>query len=413
MQEYKRLKPSSKRLFTDRIYKEKMEFFEQQSIDLQDYYSTDSSLEGKSEYKFGKQYKWIKASCGLHMKLSRIKSQQCKLCHHQSHLRGFEKVGVEVVGKLEHSSYLIKLSCGHVKKSPPVGINYNEYCFNCKIDKIVSRFPVGSAILWFQDKGLNVKVLLPCGHAVTRKTNEKSSVSCPDCSKEDRQKVLDSVNAIVNADGSYLLSCGHSTGRINWKNLPDYKCPSCAKKQIADRGIQYGLQPTYEYDSETKAHGFILPCGHKRFIRANSIHYVPECKVCGDGHYNRPSDMYLVVCNTEDGIILKFGVANNTFDRIKEFTGGNNIGALVLASVGFKTKFDAIRVEKQLHAKYKGFRLDSNFVKKYLVCGFTECYPPEMMDTLSAEFSKLQEIYAYSNRYGLVSEYKKDKCQIK
>lgn len=406
MQEYKRLKPFEKGLFTGLIRKEKAENIQNSEQKLEQFYCEDSSKEGKKEVHFGKTYTWKKAECGLHMKLGRTDSLQCRVCIHQSHLNGFANIGVQVLSKLTHNRYWVKLGCNHKKESAPVGAAYNEYCFECKKESILKRFPEESVILWFENNGADVKVFLPCGHVVLRKTGDKSKVFCVECSSNVKKELLKSVGAVPKGNNRYALSCGHSTGIVDWQRLSNYSCTACLKTKVADRGRQYGLAPTYEYDSTSKRHEFTLPCGHNQYIRTNSISSVPECKVCGKGHYHKASDMYLVMCFSSDGAILKVGVANDTFARIKEFTAGKETNTLVVASVGFKSKFDAIKAEKQLHKKYKNKALKSSIAKKHVVCGFTECYPTSLLSQLGKEFSLLQNIYAHSNRYEIVSEYK-------
>jgi len=406
MQEYKRLKPFAKGLFTGLIREEKMQKMIADANELDKFYSTDLTLEGKKADIDGRTYTWVVADCGVHAKLTRTSSTHCRKCAQQKHLDDFSKAGQKVIGRLSIKHYLVELPCGHLKESQPLGYKHVDYCAECKKEAALSRFPIGSATLWFQDKGQNMMVALPCGHTALRKTHGEGSVYCKECNSTEKQAVLDSVSATENPDGTFKLSCGHDTGHVNWKGLGKYKCKTCLMTDIANSGIKFGLTPTYNYSTDLKAHEFVLQCGHRQYVRASSIDKVPVCKVCGKGHYHKPSDMYLIACNTGDGLFLKFGVANDTSARIREFTAGKNIPTFLISSVGFKSKFDAIKVEKALHKKYKESALDRNFVRKHLVCGFTECYPSEMMDTLLGEFRELTKIYAYSNRYQVVTEYK-------
>lgn len=388
---YKRLSANTKGLFT---FLSKKDSFTHK---LKHTYSSDLSKEGSTEIVEGKVCKWQMQECGKHLKLNNKPSHKCALCIQEGHLRFFEEKGVDVLDRLNHKDYSVKLKCGHVKTTKPDAWNFSEFCADCKDEDILSRLPSGTLILNFFQKGQRMNLKFPCGHYAVRKTYTDDKYVCTVCRKSDKEDVLRTAGAIENKDGTFLLKCGHATGRVSWKTIPSYECPHCEKQKMYTKARIVGLEPTGKYCNESKRHEFELKCGHTRLLRSTEIKAGVVCQTCAEDHYNKPCDMYLLICFANDFFFIKVGVANDTERRIKSYNSSSEVNSwMVLSSVGFKTKREAVKVEKLLHKEFAESKLDEEIAKKYITCGFTECYDISAQDKLHARFIELHKQYGYS-----------------
>lgn len=397
---YKRLTPVTKGLFS---FIEKKDDFTHK---LKHTYSADLSKDGFTETIDGKTYKWQMQTCGKHLKLHNKPSTRCALCVQDGHITFLEGKSVEVLDRISQSVYSVKLKCGHIKNTKPDSWNFSDSCTDCRDEKLLALLPEGTLILNYFQKGQRVNLKFPCGHYAVRKTYAGDKAVCTDCRKIEKKETLESAGAIENEDETFLLKCGHTTGRINWKTLTSYKCLHCEKEKMYSRAKYLGLKPTGNYCTESRRHEFVLQCGHSRLLRSTDIKAGVVCQVCAEDHYNKPCDMYFLIGFANGLDFIKVGIANDTRRRIKAYKNSGEVnGWMVLSSVGFKTKREAVRVEKTLHREFVKYRLDQEIAKKYISCGFTECYKLEAQDKILARFIELQKQYGHSVHY---KEYSSD-----
>lgn len=358
--------------------------------------SDDFSIVGNKVNLKNKTYTWGIADCGKHVKLSRGKSPKCAQCVQDGHIDFLKSKGVEVLDRVSANSYLVRLKCGHDKIVKPDESNFSHYCKECRDVDVLKRCPDGTKIKGYFKKGQRVELELPCGHFTVRKTYGSDKITCLECRAEAKQRMLLETATIDNGNNTYTLSCGHTTGDIDWTRLRDYKCLSCEREQIQKRGLVFGLTPTGNYNSLNKTHEFILPCGHSKYMRSTAIKAGVVCPICAEDHLNKPCDMYFLIGFSEGFTFLKIGVANDTNVRIKDYRNKKKISWMLMASVGFSSKRDALKVEKLFHKDNFNKRLDPERMREYLTEGFTECYPMELLPTLSEYISDLHNQYGYS-----------------
>lgn len=366
-------------------------------------HSEDFGLEGQKVTLKGKTYTWVISDCKKHLKLTRSQSPSCNLCTQNGHIAFLEGNGVEIVDRVSSNNYLVKLQCGHDKIVKPDQFNFSKYCKQCRDSDVLNRCPEGTEIKGYFAKGQKVELKLPCGHFTTRKTYTEDNIQCMDCKNENKDSTLNSIGAYRNSDGTYALSCGHSTGLVDWQRLVDYKCLACERKLIQSRGEQAGMTPTGNYDSEKKTHEFLLSCGHTKHIKASDIKQGTVCSICAEDHLSKPSDMYLLVGASDDLFFLKVGVANDTISRIKAYKQKQRISWIVFASVGFQTKRDALKVEKAFHKENSSRRIDPETMRKYISEGFTECYPMKMFDEIKSRMYELMSEYGGSVHFRTIN----------
>lgn len=397
---YKRLSSEIKGLFT---FLEKKEAF---TYKLKHDYSSDLSKEGTTSVVDGKVYKWKRLDCGKHVKLNNKPSQTCALCVQERHINFLEGSSTQVLDRVSQNVYSVKLKCGHVKNVKSDVWNFSDSCTDCRDEQLVARLPEGTIILNFFQKGQRVNLKFQCGHYAVRKTYNEDSVVCTTCRENDKKENLNKVGAVENKDGTFLLSCGHTTGRVNWKTITAYKCKICEKEKTLNFAKQLGLKPTGNYCIKSKRHEFELECGHVRLLRTTEIKAGVVCQECDEDHYNKPCDLYLLLCFAKDFSFIKVGIANDTKRRIKSYKSSNEVnGWMVLSSVGFKTKREALKIENTIHVEFAESNLDKEFAKKYITCGFTECYDVSVQDKLVARFVELQKQHNYSVHF---KEYSND-----
>lgn len=67
--------------------------------------------------------------------------------------------------------------------------------------------------------------------------------------------------------------------------------------------------------------------------------------------------------------------------------------------MGFDTKRQAVKIEKEFHKLNIEKRIEPTLMRKYLKEGFTECYPMDMFSDIQQEMGRLAEKYDYSVHY--------------
>lgn len=360
-------------------------------------YSEDFTLENTKKTIEGKTYTWVQTGCGKHVKLTRSKSPICYICLQDNQLKLMQEKGLVVLDRIDAKHYNVIMPCKHEKIIEGNLASYMTYCSKCRDEKILAKCPTGTFISGFSSKNQWVHLDLPCGHSTKRKTYAPDNVVCLECRASNKIELLNKISATEVEYSRYRLDCGHTTGDVAWQGLDTYKCPSCERDKIHDRARDFGLEPTGSYDFSSKSHEFMLKCGHNKYLRTTSIKAGVVCPICVEDHYNKPCDMYFLIGFCEDGFrFLKVGIANDTNARLKTYQArGVNAWAL-LASIGFETKRQAVKVEKEFHKSHVEKRILPEEMKKYLKEGFTECYPVSVFTESSSLIEELCKKYGYS-----------------
>lgn len=364
-------------------------------------YSEDLSLLGKKvKDKRPKEYRLC--SCGKHVKIVSAHSlgevSSCQICNQEKHIEELKSHGMEVLDRLDHAKYVVKLPCGHVKTSGLTTlIDSKHYCKTCADNAIINKFnSMGVEVLKLGVK--NTLIRFKCGHETTRKTYTKDIPVCSVCEESNKIGFLNQYSITQIEPTKYKLSCGHIVTTQNYKRLGSYKCPQCHEESVKSKVESLGMIYTGNKNSKHERE-IILPCGHIKFLRHNCINDRVVCAVCEDTHYAKPCDLYVLIGHSDGLSFIKVGVAGVLNHRIKEYRANKVNAWFNLSNIGFPDKYTAIKYEKEFHLKFKDKRIQPSEMKKHMKEGFTECYPINIMQEILDHFKPLLEQYGGSNRF--------------
>lgn len=364
-------------------------------------YSEDLSLVGKrTKDKRPKEYRMC--ACGKHVKLISAHSlgelSNCQICNQDNHIAILKENGMLVTDRLGHARYSVVMPCGHTKSAGVTAlIDSKHYCKVCSDNEIVGRFrSLGVEVI---DIGFpNTTIRFQCGHVASRKTYTKDKPVCLECEEKNKKEFLDSIGAVQLNPVDYELSCGHIVNTVNYKKFDKYKCPKCHENSIKLKAESLGMIYNGIKNSKHERE-FILPCGHRKFLRYKNINSRVVCAICEDTHYAKPCDLYVLLGQSNDLSFIKVGVAGVLDDRIKEYRAKHVHGWFNVMNVGFPDKYTAIKYEKELHLKFKDKRIDPVEMKNHMKEGFTECYPYDALNDILNYLNPLFKEYGGSNKF--------------
>ena len=376
MENYKRLQPFSKGLFTRLVEQKKWKYGLVPASELEIDYTTTLNP--------------------VHVQL------------------GLEK-GMELLYRSTNRvyGYFRITSCGHdgfyhygaIKKS--VNCVKCSQCFLLKLEKEAD------------EKGLiHVKRVSPniseyvrkiCGH--TLQINF-SNVRLADTERQECQQCLDNrIQEEATAAGLqiidkkhrmgfcwYKLQCGH-VKEINPLHIPDgsYRCRVCQDEMYTMEAEAAGIE--YLRDVKSKQHDFRvykLKCGCIKNIaiacvRRNAF----ECKNHPDRKFgsNVSSNAYLVKFNFPDFSFVKVGRTLDLYGKSSRYAryGCDRSAVQPIVELSFISGENCHSFEKLVHSKFSNHKLLPNKVKQYLENGFTECYSTALLKDLLAEFDSVSD----------------------
>lgn len=254
----------------------------------------------------------------------------------------------------------------------------------------------------FLGKGTKKKYYLykfkDCDHTreiIPSKLKNDYTPICRECSFETFKK--EALNRGLKLIGDSLkngyytyqfIKCGHKKEyepkklRIDGKRTCDVCLINRFKKDANKKGLVL--------IGESKRRGYykykFKECGHTKESRPDMVNIGnPCCELCGDTYHSKKSKIYLMEIFSQSKSFLKLGVAGNSKSRIRTYGLKAGYKAKVLKEIPFDTNFDAVRVEKTIHKKYKAHNLDHNTIKPIMESGYTECYPLEIVNKLLSE----------------------------
>jgi hypothetical protein len=219
--------------------------------------------------------------------------------------------------------------------------------------------------------------------------------SCPSCFKEKLKKEakLQKLTLVEHKKGNkntYLFKkCKHIQD-INHGHVRtgEFRCEECLCNKLKDEALNQGI----EYIKRMKGHKNLYrfpSCGHTQEINVGHVRTGAFCcNDCGEGYATKKSGLYIlkITDNKNKFSWLKFGVARDIKRRISQYKL-NDAKVEVLLNIEIETNIEAIKIEKQIHKKYKEKVLDFDLMKSYMASGFTECYNLNMLGKLKKDIA--------------------------
>ncbi len=337
----------------------------------------------------------------------------------QKHIKEAENVGLKYIGKSKTGNpnyrqyqckegHAIELQVQHVRRN-----NWRcEYCFEEELK--LKAESIGYELLGKSDLGVQFrKYKKDCGCiedlryasvANTKDKRETNTVLCKICYRANLQKCADDSNITLLEDiDTYNIkikfnSCGHykdaKKSQVLRKNLV---CRVCQQERFAKEAEEEGL--VFNGYVGERNYSYTLPCCCEKLMEPEKVRRGAWC--CHEHsltHYNKPCDIYLNLGFSEDIAFVKVGIANDIFARINSYNA-KDVRWANMFCVGFPTKYEALKYEKEFHSKFKHYNLDKKLMKRLMESGFTECYPMEAYTEISAYLSKLSSKFGGSVRF--------------
>ena len=291
--------------------------------------------------------------------------------------------------------------CGHMEYLQPTHVRRNHFrCDTCQHSKEVAEANTAGITLLFKTKGNYRLYLKTCGHVFesTVQNIQGHKGNCQQCFEESMIAAA-STNGydVVGYDtcGKRIIrfkACGHEKVAHQTQLFKgNVVCRECLLSEhitaANEQGLVFISQTTDRYNI------YKLPCGHEKELRQDHAQDGTWlCSHCGDSHYNKPSNVYIVKFTYGDFSWLKFGFAKHVSVRTQNYGIPSGTIKQVLSVVPFESGHDAMLFEKAVHAKYKKLRYPKDkMIKYHTFNGFTECYPVEALDMLLKELTTIKE----------------------
>lgn len=285
-------------------------------------------------------------------------------------------------------------TCGHEQFCQPTHVRRNNIkcntCFNDELKNQTESFgyeligKVKGSVYRTRSKGCGHEFDMYLGSIRARRTDR-----CPVCyeekiTEECKQFGLELIGATTTHLGQYrkyrFISCGHIIDTAPEAIRDErFECKTCINDEFLSLVEPQGLVvlPKQSYNGYR---WFKLPCGCEREIRmehARNGNWL--CGNCGDTHYTKESNLYLVKFSSEHFSWLKFGYAKDLEIRFNSYGVDSKFNREILFSIPIKDGYTALKLEKSIHADFKEYRLSKEVMKQYHKHnGYTECYPNEI-----------------------------------
>jgi hypothetical protein len=335
----------------------------------------------------------------------------CPECFDTRIRQDAEKVGLVFIGnasKSDKRNYLKK--CGHSQEYTPAEVSNmstSPTCYSCRKEELsdIAR----SLGIEPQDTVIKSSTLfkLSCGHLKKVDIlNARVSLNCKTCYEQNIiciAKDYGYIDISLSKKGPHFRSfkskkCGHQRD-IQVHDLLTRKrakmvCVECiSSKHTQEAALQGLVIEGVAENGDPNYRSYSLPCCGK--LKDIEVTHVRKgtwtCCSCNITYASLPSNIYLLEITLNSHKWLKVGFARNVDHRVKTYNLQE--GAIVekLYIVPFKVGKSAITFEKQLHKKFKSYRLTPKNMRVFQESGFTECYPISMKDTLLEELRRLND----------------------
>lgn len=316
-----------------------------------------------------------------------------------------ETVGLAIIKRSNDPNMnLYKFStCGHVQYLQPTHVRRNNVkCLTCFMKAEVDRLYVTGHVLLHRVKGTVRKVRKPCGHVIeVQNTSIGLEPWCSQCFENELKEYTKSINAeyIGIESESYrrirFKSCGHEKvvhqSQIQKRNPV---CRICFDKELSERKCKEaeanGLTALNKVDSYYW--NYKLPCGCIKILRSDHVRDNSWlCDVHSDSHYTKPSFIYLLRIKSENFEWLKLGYSKDINLRTSNYGLPAESVVKLLSQVYFDKGSTAFQAERDLHKKYKSYRLCRKEMQQWHKAnGHTECYPVSLEFILMDELNKIE-----------------------
>lgn len=317
-------------------------------------------------------------------------------------------LGLVLLGKAEadrgsrsscYKSYL--LPCGHKQDLQPSHVRLGTFtCKSCFVENLISSAeergltyigPLNNPITPY-DKMCSVYFFKSCGHKVVmgnsniKKGKERVCKICRENSLilSAKEHGLTFVEHINKQKSLWRFdSCGHDKviahSCILKKNSV---CRLCQEEQYAKDAEVDGL--TYlgiPKNGDFSYRHYKLPCGCERDIRMSHVRNSNWCCFIHENtHYANPSKVYLIKITNSHFDFLKFGFSHNPTERFKNFGLDSSFNKEIVFMLDFKTGYEALLFEKEIHKVFLKYRLCKNEMTDFMKNnGHTECYPTSIL----------------------------------
>lgn len=233
----------------------------------------------------------------------------------------------------------------------------------------------------------------PCGHSRVLKTANVrfKQVACVQCKEEQylqeaQERGLTMLSFETESSTRlYRLACGHEK-KISVTSVREYnfRCRVCQEDRYENEAKEAGI--TMLRDVKSSHHDYRvyrLRCGCVKEITMPCVRRGAfECKNHQERFidFSKPISVYLLKFSLPIGDVLKLGFAMDVKSRCSRYYLDGTIDHV--SERVFTNGQEAVDLEKRLHKKYKDFVLDKTLMSKYMLNGFTECYPVELQEQL-------------------------------
>ena len=226
-----------------------------------------------------------------------------------------------------------------------------------------------------------------CGHAqlVFLSSAKNHTPLCKECMEIKRSKNADKAGlAYLGASltpryGMYrALSCGHVL-KIKHSHAASlrFRCKYCVSdkinKEASDRGmIVIGASNHAHYRNYQ-----FIDCRHIQRIKVSAVRKgVFECQACECNRWKNPSSLYAIKISVGDFSWIKVGYSNNIPSRVKGYKLHPDATIDGVYYINLNSGEEAVCRESAIHKLLSEYRINKNYMRKFMKCGFSECFLP-------------------------------------
>lgn len=309
-------------------------------------------------------------------------------------------------GYLNYSKYIVN-SCGHSNYYQHTHVRRNNVkcriCLEEEYNKLANErnFDVLHKLV-----GVSVQMCKcrTCGYESSRSLqalrNTKTS-SCKNCYELSLIKIAEGKGltylGISELGGVFrkfkFNKCGHIKDiNATCVSIDRFECKDCITLRYKEEAKSVGI----EYIENVGTEGYSkykLSCGCIKVLRRDHVRDGSFlCDFCGDNHYIKPSNIYLLKVSKDDVSFLKLGYSINVKLRKQNYMAAEGSIIEDIAITEVSTGAKAKDIELALHRKYKKHRLNKLDCKYILKNnGHTECYPISLLDNLLQELNNIKK----------------------
>lgn len=184
---------------------------------------------------------------------------------------------------------------------------------------------------------------------------------------------------------AYSLPCGHRVDLVTSNvRRGNSKCPTCQSEKLQGEAAAHGLTLVQENGASKNLPNVYQAhcCGASQKIFAGHVRAGSfRCRSCNESHWDKPSNIYILLIKTRLASFCKLGFARSIPARINQIEAKGDVE--VFFEAPFASGRDAQEVEQACHKLYSESNLSPAPLRKLLKSGFSECYPLRLAETLA------------------------------